>query len=118
MIARRDLQKLAAALEGVAVLGVLPGTPAAAAGVRYGDVLLAVNGVRVRTIAEYVEAKDRRRDGMDVVVFRAGDERTLALAYAADRPAPDVHALVAAIAGERLGVADPLDDDDDDEPLS
>jgi S1-C subfamily serine protease len=119
MIARRDLQKLAAALEGVAVLGVLPGTPAAEAGVRYGDVVLAVNGVRVRTLADYVEAKDLRPDGMEVVVFRSGDERTICLAYEPDRPAPDVPALVAALAEARLGVVDPLADDgrpSDDEP--
>lgn len=63
------------------MLGTLEGSPAARLGVRYGDILLSVNGVRTRTVSDYLEAKDRRPDGMIVTVFRAGEERVVDLAY-------------------------------------
>ena len=52
MLPRKSLFALAKALEGLPVLGALEGTPAARAGVRYGDVLLEVNGVRTRTVMD------------------------------------------------------------------
>lgn len=85
MIPRKSLFALAKALEGLPVLGALDGTPAARAGVRYGDVLISVNGVRTRTVSDYVEAKNRRTDGMSIVVFRAGGESLTELTY--DEPA-------------------------------
>jgi S1-C subfamily serine protease len=88
MIPRRSLFALAKALEGLPVLGALDGTPAARAGVRYGDVLISVNGVRTRTVSDYVEAKNRRTDGMSIVVFRSGGENMAELAY--DSPAEPV----------------------------
>lgn len=97
MIPKRSLFQLAAALEGVAIVGVLPGSPSARAGIRYGDVLLEVNGKRVRTFEDYVAAKGLREDGMDVVVFRSGDERIERLTY--DRSAtPDLEAVAAQLA--------------------
>ncbi|MBN9167733.1 MAG: PDZ domain-containing protein, partial [Myxococcales bacterium] len=75
MIGRKSLFALAKALEGLPVLGTLEGTPAARAGVRYGDILISVNGRRTRTMEDYVEAKSLREDGMEIVVFRAGAER-------------------------------------------
>lgn len=46
--------------EGVVVAGVWPGSPAARAGVRFGDVLLAVNGVRSpSTLSDYCAASGR-----------------------------------------------------------
>ena len=48
MIAKRTLFELAKTLDGLPVLGCLAGSPAALAGVRYGDILLSVNGQRTR----------------------------------------------------------------------
>lgn len=108
MIPRKSLFELARALEGLPVLGALEGTPAARAGVRYGDVLISVNGHRTRTVADYVEAKNLRADGMEIVVFRGGGEQNADLVY--DHPAApvDAAALVAElvtlrIAGDALG---------------
>jgi hypothetical protein len=42
--------------------------------VRYGDVLLSVNGVRTRTIDEYFQARKRRAGAAEVVLFRDGQE--------------------------------------------
>jgi|GEM_PF-1188244 len=112
MIARSSLFALAKALEGLPVLGALEGTPAARAGVRYGDILLSVNGRRTRTVADYVEAKNLRSEGMEIVVFRAGEEQTADLTY--DEPAGrvDTAALLAELVTLRVA-GGALDDEDD-----
>ena len=46
MISRKQLEEIAATVQGVPVFGCLPGSTAAEAGVRYGDIVLSVNGVR------------------------------------------------------------------------
>ena len=106
----RALEELAVALEGIAILGVMPGSPAALAGVRFGDVLLEVNGARVRSWSDYIEATARDGDGMEAVVFRAGERRRLLLDTHRSREAPDYLSLVIDMAAERLGGAR-LDDD-------
>jgi S1-C subfamily serine protease len=71
--------------EGVIVVGVIPGSPAAAAGIRpftraadgslvVGDVITAVDGEKVKSLDALLEALERRQPG-DVVklaVWRAG----------------------------------------------
>ena len=49
--------------EGIPVLFCFPGSPAAKAGVREGDRLLIVNGVRMANILDFVRARaqDARR---------------------------------------------------------
>lgn len=102
MIPRKSLEAIAAALEGLPVLGVLPGTPAARAGVRYGDVVLSVNGRRTRTVADYVEAKDLDPKGMIVVVFRSGEAATHTLAYDRSAHPPDPLRLLVDVAAMRI----------------
>jgi len=77
MMPRKQLEEVATALEGVPVWGCLPGSAAAEVGVRYGDIVLRVNGVRTQGIEDYLEARALRADGMDVVLFRAGQELAL-----------------------------------------
>lgn len=103
MIDRAALMKLARVLEGVPILGCLPGTPAALAGVRYGDVLLAVNGMRTRTVVDFVEAKWLDETGMRVVIFRDGVEQTFQLTYAERSKMPvDPKAILAELAQMRI----------------
>jgi S1-C subfamily serine protease len=102
LIAKSSLFALAKALEGIPVLGALSGTPAARAGIRYGDVLLSVNGKRTRTVMDYVEAKALRDDGMDIVVFRTGEERIANLVYDAKTLAPDPAAILAELLTLRI----------------
>jgi S1-C subfamily serine protease len=83
------------------VLGCLPGTPAALAGVRYGDIVLWVNGQRTRSLGDYVEAKALRTDGMNVVVFRSGEEHPVAFDYDPDRPPLDLAEILTELAGMR-----------------
>ncbi len=114
MIPRKSLFALAKALEGLPVLGALDGTPAARAGVRYGDVLISVNGVRTRTVADYVEAKNLRTDGMAIVVFRAGSEQSSELSYDSPARAIDPEALLSELL--TLRVAPTGDEAFDEEP--
>jgi S1-C subfamily serine protease len=102
MIARESLFQLAKTLGGLPVVGCLKGTPAALAGVRYGDILLSVNGQPTRTFAEYVEAKALRTDGMSVVVFRAGIEQPIAFEYDANRGPVDPAAVLAELVTMRI----------------
>ncbi len=63
------------------MLGALEGSPAARAGIRYGDILLIANGIRTRNVVDYVEAKALDSRGMDVTLFRQGTEESLRLEY-------------------------------------
>ena len=106
MIAKASLFALAKALEGIPVLGTLSGTPAARAGIRYGDVLLSVNGRRTRTVQDYVEAKALRTDGMEITVFRSGSEKIEELSYD-ERAAPiDPAAILAELVTLRIAPSD------------
>lgn len=80
-----DFSRLASRLNGVPVLGCRPGSPAARAGVRYGDVLMSVNDLPTPDWSSYVEGRARRRDRMRLEVFRAGDT----LVFEFDLPAPE-----------------------------
>jgi S1-C subfamily serine protease len=110
MIGKNSLFELAKALEGVLVVGCLRGTPAALAGVGYGDILLSVNGRRTRNFADYLEAKALRKDGMSVVVFRAGVEHPIELEYRPNRDDADPAALLAELVGMRVLSGDLPDD--------
>jgi len=84
MMNREQLAKLAEALGGIPVWGVLPGSVSQRCGVRYGDVIISVNGIKTSNADEYVEARSARRDGADIVIFREGQEVLLRLSF--DRP--------------------------------
>ena len=103
MMSKRALCQLAKALEGLPVLGCLEGRPAARAGIRYGDVLLSVNGRRTKNFVDYLEARDLCPVGMDVVVFRDGVECELSLPFDDADSSPDTAALLAELAAKRLG---------------
>ena len=110
MIPKESLYALAKALEGLPVLGALSGTPASQAGIRYGDILLSVNGVRTATMLDYVNARALRDDGMDIVVFRGGAEQTISLVYDDERET-DPAALLAEVSAMRIGPIDAAEDD-------
>jgi C-terminal processing protease CtpA/Prc len=102
MIAKSTLFELAKTLDGMPVLGCLPGTPAARAGVRYGDILLSVNGQRTRNFGDYIEAKALRKDGMAIVLFRQGEETPLEFEYLANRTDMEPFALLAELIAMRV----------------
>jgi S1-C subfamily serine protease len=73
---------------GAAVMEVAPGSPAAKAGLRAGDVIVAVDGRRVATMAALVVALRRHRvgDAVEIAYVRDGAARTAA-ARLGERPA-------------------------------
>jgi len=81
MQSRRQLAQLAAALGGIPIWSCLPGSAAERLGVRYGDVLLSVNGQPTPDAESYVAARSLRRDGLSVVVFRDGREHALDISF-------------------------------------
>jgi S1-C subfamily serine protease len=68
------LYKLATALGGMPYIGSFPGSPADKAGLKYGDVLLQINGVATADHVSYVKARGMRSDGCTYTVWRAGVE--------------------------------------------
>jgi S1-C subfamily serine protease len=102
MIAKSALFELAKAMGGLPVLGCLQGTPAHLAGVRYGDILLSVNGKPTRTFGDYVEAKALRQDGMHIVLFRSGVEEPISLDYHPNRAPMDSASLLAELVSMRI----------------
>ena len=77
MLFRENLEKIAQIYEGVAILSVEPGTTSHRAGVRAGDILVAVNGRRVRKLHDYATARQIRKDLLELVVVRDGQQLTL-----------------------------------------
>ncbi|MES1178111.1 MAG: PDZ domain-containing protein [Myxococcales bacterium] len=86
MISRKQLEEIAATVQGVPVWGCLPGSSAAEAGVRYGDIVLEVNGVLTPSIDEYLAARALRKDGFTLRLFRSGRELSV---YVEFRPPAD-----------------------------
>ena len=77
MLSRSQLNKLAESLQGIAVWGCLPNSRAQRGGVRYGDVVLSVNGARTSNMDEYLQARALRADVVQLVVFRDGAEMSI-----------------------------------------
>ena len=99
MMSRKQLSEIAEVVRGVPVWGCLPGSTAAEAGVRYGDIVISVNGVPTPTVVEYLEARKLRTDGFDLVLFRDGVERKVWVPFRA--PTEPMEALAAALADGR-----------------
>jgi S1-C subfamily serine protease len=92
MMQRKQLEEIAATVKGVPVWGCFPGSTAAEAGVRYGDIVLAVNGVPTPSIVEYLEGRKLRTDGFDLLLFRDGRELSVFVPF---RPPTDSMAALA-----------------------
>src|SRR5262245_39451629 len=94
MLKWEDVTRLATRLNGVPVLGCRPGSPAAMAGVRYGDILMTVNAMPTPDWAPYIEARSRSRGRMRIEVFRAGETLVFELALATPSEPVDPLALL------------------------
>lgn len=69
-----QLSRLATALGGIPILGSLSGSPAEQAGIRYGDILLAVDGIPTATWDDFLKARTKCKGRMLARVFRQGAE--------------------------------------------
>jgi len=81
MISRKQLEDIAATVQGIPIFGCLPRSTAEAAGVRYGDIVMSVNGQRTESIEHYLKARTLRSDGMDLCILRAGEELNLFVGF-------------------------------------
>ena len=79
MIRKATLVEIAMRLNGLPVFGCLPGSPAALAGVRYGDVLLAVDGQPTPTWDAYIRERQRSGEVILLRLFRDGAELEIAV---------------------------------------
>lgn len=66
---------------GMPVLGCIDGSAAAIAGVRRGDRLLEVNGIRVHDASSYIMARSLDPDMMHIVLRRDGQLVKLTLHF-------------------------------------
>jgi S1-C subfamily serine protease len=73
MLPLSQLSHLATVLGGIPIPGCLAGSPAARAGIRYGDVLLAIDGSPTPSWSDFLEAR-RFSSRVTVRVFRQGAE--------------------------------------------
>ncbi len=76
-----DAVKIASIYGGLAFLSSVPGSPAERAGMKPGDVVIAVNGVPTPDVAAFVDARARRKDGATVRFLRDGAEREVELVW-------------------------------------
>jgi S1-C subfamily serine protease len=86
MLTWDELTRLATLLHGIPVLGCRPGSPAARAGVKYGDILTMVNDVPTPDWTAYVEARARDRGQMRIELFRAGETLVIECALTPAEP--------------------------------
>jgi S1-C subfamily serine protease len=74
MMRPADLSRLATELGGLPILGCLAGSPAERAGIRYGDIVLSINGEQTASWADFFAARRRTTGQITVRVFRLGTE--------------------------------------------
>lgn len=79
MLTPTELARLATALGGLPILGCLSGSPAEDAGIRYGDILLSLDGLPTSSWDEFLHARTRAGRMIAVRVFRQGQELDMAL---------------------------------------
>jgi predicted metalloprotease with PDZ domain len=99
---RNELNALAIALAGIPIWGVFANSAAAEAGLRYGDVVLAVNGHKISNVDEYFAARELRKDGASMLVYRDGVASLLELVFEPSRPALSDQDLLAEMIEQRM----------------
>jgi S1-C subfamily serine protease len=96
LINKANLCQLASALSGLPVYGCLPGSPAEQAGVRYGDVLLSVDGHATPSWDAYLAARESSGPSIRLKLFRDGREFEVDVALTGKR-ALDADGLAATL---------------------
>jgi S1-C subfamily serine protease len=92
MWSREQLERTAEIYGGVPVWGCLPGSPAERAGLRGGDILLAVNGRPTSSLGDFLTAREWQDDEMTIRIVRDGQQLDLVLRREAWSPPPSARA--------------------------
>ncbi len=81
-------------LGGLPVLALIPGSGAASAGVKPGDIVIQVNGKNVRNVDDYLEAKALDANIMLVKIRRQGVHMDISIPLtSSDMPAVNMRTL-------------------------
>jgi S1-C subfamily serine protease len=88
MLTPAELARLATALGGLPILGCLAGSPAEDAGMRYGDILLSLDGMPTSSWDEFLVARNLAGSKIVVRVFRQGQEFDMSLELRASNKTP------------------------------
>jgi len=85
------LTQLATSLGGLPILGCLPGSPAARAGLHYGDIVLSLDGTPTPSWTAFLQAstqRDRPNQALRLRIFRSGGELDLILSLSRTARSP------------------------------
>ncbi len=66
-------------VNGIAILGSLPGSPVEECGLKYGDVLLSVNGEAMTTVEDFLRARSSAQDKLEIIVRRGAHVMELSI---------------------------------------
>ena len=86
-----ELTQLASSLGGLPILGCLPGSPAARAGIYYGDIVLSLDGRPTPSWSAFLQAsaqRDRADQALRLRIFRSGRELELVLSLSPNASSP------------------------------
>jgi S1-C subfamily serine protease len=75
------IEQIAKIYNGLPLLSCLPGSPAARAGLRWGDIVLSVNGVPTPDAMAFVRAREAKQGSALVRFVRAGREQEVELTW-------------------------------------
>lgn len=76
-----DFYQVAEIYGGLAFLGSLPGSPAEAAQLQRGDVVISVNGIPTPDLTSFLRARQAREGAATVVYIRDGVENQADLVW-------------------------------------
>lgn len=80
MLGPSSLTRIATALGGLPILGCGQGSPARVAGLRYGDIVLSLNGISTASWSDFFQARRQSTGDVVVRVFRNGVELEMPMA--------------------------------------
>ncbi len=95
-------------MNGIAILGALPGSPAEECGLKYGDILLSVNGEAMTTVEDFLRARSSAQDTMELIVRRGGHVMELSIHLDKKRTGTKISAAEAIEKVQHLRLVPPL----------